>query len=65
MAVVLSTKFFPSDNPVTSFLSTLGTFAAGFVIRPLGALIFGELGDIVGRKIALWLHFSLWEYLLF
>ncbi|WP_282786823.1 MFS transporter [Flavobacterium croceum] len=52
LAVVLSTKFFPSDNPVTSFLSTLGTFAAGFVIRPLGALIFGELGDIVGRKIA-------------
>lgn len=50
LAVVLSTKFFPSDNPTAAFLSTLATFAAGFVVRPFGALFFGRLGDIVGRK---------------
>ena len=50
LAVVISTKFFPSDNPTAAFLSTLATFAAGFVVRPFGALFFGRLGDIVGRK---------------
>lgn len=50
LAVVLSTKFFPSDNPTAAFLSTLATFAAGFVVRPFGALFFGRLGDIIGRK---------------
>nr|WP_317631926.1 MFS transporter [uncultured Flavobacterium sp.] len=50
LAVVISTKFFPADNPTAAFLSTLATFAAGFVVRPFGALFFGRLGDIVGRK---------------
>lgn len=50
LAVVISTKFFPSDNPVAAFLSTLATFAAGFVVRPFGALFFGRLGDLIGRK---------------
>ncbi|MTH15126.1 MFS transporter [Flavobacterium sp. LC2016-01] len=50
LAVVISTKFFPSDNPAAAFLSTLATFAAGFVVRPFGALFFGRLGDIIGRK---------------
>jgi MFS family permease len=50
LAVVLSTKFFPADNPTAAFLSTLATFAAGFVVRPFGALFFGRLGDLVGRK---------------
>lgn len=50
LAVVISTKFFPTDNPTAAFLSTLATFAAGFVVRPFGALFFGRLGDIIGRK---------------
>ncbi|QNL49980.1 MHS family MFS transporter [Olivibacter sp. SDN3] len=50
LAVIISTKFFPSDNPTAAFLSTLATFAAGFVVRPFGALFFGRLGDIIGRK---------------
>lgn len=50
LAIVISTKFFPADNPTAAFLSTLATFAAGFVVRPFGALFFGRLGDIVGRK---------------
>ncbi len=50
LAIIISTKFFPPDNPTAAFLSTLATFAAGFVVRPFGALFFGRLGDIIGRK---------------
>ncbi|MCW4467941.1 MHS family MFS transporter [Flavobacterium sp. MFBS3-15] len=50
LAVVISTKFFPDGNPTAAFLSTLATFAAGFVVRPFGALFFGRLGDVIGRK---------------
>lgn len=50
LAVIIATKFFPQDNPTAAFLSTLATFAAGFVVRPFGALFFGRLGDIIGRK---------------
>ena len=50
LALILSEQFFPKTNPTAAFLSTLATFAAGFVVRPFGALVFGRLGDIVGRK---------------
>ena len=50
LATIISTKFFPSVNQTTALLSTLATFAAGFVVRPFGALFFGRLGDIIGRK---------------
>jgi len=50
LATIISEKFFPSTNPTTAFLATLATFAAGFIVRPFGALFFGRLGDIVGRK---------------
>lgn len=50
LATVLATKFFPEGNPTAAFLSTLATFAAGFVVRPFGALFFGRLGDLIGRK---------------
>src|SRR5690606_14980277 len=50
LAKVISTKFFPQDNPTAAFLSTLATFAAGFIVRPFGALFFGRLGDLIGRK---------------
>lgn len=50
LAVVLADKFFPKENPTAAFLSTLATFAAGFVVRPFGALFFGRLGDLIGRK---------------
>lgn len=50
LAVVISTKFFPAGNPTAAFLATLATFAVGFVVRPFGALFFGRLGDIIGRK---------------
>jgi MFS family permease len=50
LATLIATKFFPQTNPTAAFLSTLATFAAGFVVRPFGALFFGRLGDLVGRK---------------
>ncbi|QEC52522.1 putative MFS family arabinose efflux permease [Anseongella ginsenosidimutans] len=50
LATILATKFFPEDNPTAGFLSTLALFAVGFVVRPFGAIVFGRLGDIAGRK---------------
>ncbi len=50
LATIISTQFFPKENPTAAFLSTLATFAAGFVVRPFGALFFGRLGDLIGRK---------------
>ena len=50
LATILSIQFFPKENPTSAFLSTLATFAAGFIVRPFGALFFGRLGDIIGRK---------------
>lgn len=47
---IIAVKFFPSENPTAGFLAALATFAAGFVVRPFGALVFGRLGDLVGRK---------------
>ncbi len=50
LAKEISVQFFPSDNPTAAFLATLATFAAGFIVRPFGALFFGRLGDLIGRK---------------
>ena len=50
LATVLATQFFPNTNPTAALLSTLATFAAGFIVRPFGALVFGRLGDLIGRK---------------
>ncbi|MCE2790369.1 MAG: MHS family MFS transporter [Saprospiraceae bacterium] len=50
LAPIIATQFFPQNNPTAALLSTLATFAAGFVVRPFGALFFGRLGDMVGRK---------------
>ncbi|HZS93901.1 MAG TPA: MFS transporter, partial [Chloroflexota bacterium] len=52
-APVLASLFFPSDNAVVSLLSTFGVFAVGFLARPLGAILFGHVGDTLGRKTAL------------
>jgi MFS family permease len=50
LATVLASQFFPKTNPTAALLSTLATFAAGFIVRPFGALVFGRLGDMIGRK---------------
>jgi MFS family permease len=50
LATVLAVKFFEKTHPVAALLSTIALFTAGFLIRPLGAFLFGWLGDRVGRK---------------
>jgi MFS family permease len=50
LAAILSVKFFEQSNPVAALLSTIALFTAGFLIRPLGAFLFGWMGDRVGRK---------------
>ncbi len=50
LAKTISTEFFPEGNATAALLSTLAIFAAGFIVRPFGALVFGRLGDIFGRK---------------
>jgi MFS family permease len=50
LAVLLGTLFFPVGNPTAALLASLVTFGAGFGVRPLGAVIFGVLGDKIGRK---------------
>ncbi|MEJ7729536.1 MAG: MFS transporter [Polyangiaceae bacterium] len=52
LATILAGHFFPKDNPTAAFLSTLATFATGFLVRPFGAIVFGRIGDLVGRKYA-------------
>jgi len=50
LAALIAAQFFSSLNHTTAFVFALLTFAAGFIVRPIGALVFGRLGDLVGRK---------------
>ena len=50
LAPILSKQFFPEEAGTAALLSTLAIFAAGFIVRPFGALVFGRLGDLIGRK---------------
>jgi MFS family permease len=52
LATVLSLKFYPPGNDTFALIAYLATFAVGFLVRPFGALFFGRLGDLVGRRIA-------------
>ncbi|MGR4891339.1 MFS transporter [Sphingopyxis sp. LARHCG72] len=50
LATIISAQFFSGVNETTGFIFALGAFAAGFAVRPFGALVFGRIGDLVGRK---------------
>jgi len=50
LATILSVQFFSGVNETTGFILALAAFAAGFAVRPLGAVVFGRIGDLVGRK---------------
>src|SRR5580692_7450473 len=52
LAPVLSVKFYPPGNDTFALIAYLATFAVGFLVRPFGALFFGRMGDLVGRRIA-------------
>src|ERR671925_2154800 len=50
LAPFFASLFFPSGNQTAALLGAFGAYAAGFLVRPFGALIFGRIGDLVGRK---------------
>lgn len=52
LAVFFSTLFFPTGHPTAALLASLATFGAGFAVRPFGAIVFGRVGDLIGRKYA-------------
>ena len=52
-ASVIGHQFFPAADPATSLIAAFGAFAAGFLVRPIGGLVFGRIGDLVGRQRAL------------
>ena len=52
LSTIISPLFFPATDPLTSFLVTLLTFWIGFAVRPFGAVVFGRVGDLIGRKYA-------------
>src|SRR5246500_4603283 len=52
LTAVLALKFYPTGNDTFAYVAYLATFAVGFVVRPFGALFFGRIGDLVGRKYA-------------
>lgn len=53
LASIIGSRFFPTDDPANSIIAAFGAFAAGFLARPLGGLLFGPLGDLVGRSHAM------------
>src|SRR5215468_12239162 len=52
LAIYLTPLFYPTENQTFAYIAYLATFAVGFVVRPFGALFFGRIGDLVGRKYA-------------
>jgi len=52
-AAVIGRRFFPAEDPIASLLAAFGVFAAGLFMRPFGSLVFGHIGDKMGRKAAL------------
>src|SRR5271156_6257164 len=52
LAATLSLKFYPPGNDTFAYIAYLATFAVGFLVRPFGALFFGRIGDLIGRKYA-------------
>jgi MHS family proline/betaine transporter-like MFS transporter len=52
-ATVIGSLFFPAKDPTSSLIAAFGVFAAGFLMRPLGSLVFGHVGDKLGRRLAL------------
>src|ERR1700685_4874367 len=52
LAAILGPKFYPPGNDPFAYIAYLATFAVGFLVRPFGALFFGRIGDLVGRKYA-------------
>ena len=59
LAAILALKFYPPGNETFAYIAYLATFAVGFLVRPFGALFFGRIGDLVGRKYAFLMTLSI------
>ncbi len=59
LALFFSQHFFPAGDPTIAFIASLGIFWTGFVVRPFGAIVFGHLGDLIGRKFTFMLTLGL------
>jgi MFS family permease len=59
LGVFIAPLFYPANNPAIGFLVFLATFATGFAVRPFGAIVFGRVGDLIGRKYAFLVTLSL------
>src|SRR5258707_6286026 len=59
LAAVLSPKFYPPGNETFQYVAYLATFAVGFLVRPFGALLFGRIGDLIGRRYAFLVRLSI------
>src|SRR3981081_3828530 len=55
----LAPLFFPNDNPTLQLIAAFTAYAAGFLVRPFGAVVFGRIGDVIGRKYAFLLTISI------
>jgi MHS family proline/betaine transporter-like MFS transporter len=53
VATIIARNFFPPGDDVAALLATFAVFGVGFVIRPLGAIVIGRIGDVKGRKVAM------------
>src|SRR5438445_9441682 len=53
LAPIIAPLFYPPENQTFAYIAYLATFAVGFVVRPFGALFFGRIGDLIGRKYGL------------
>lgn len=58
-APIIARQFFPTENPVNAILATFGVLAAGYLMRPLGGILIGHVGDRAGRRVALMLSIAL------
>ena len=61
-APIIGAQFFPSEDKMASILSAFGVFAAGYLVRPLGGMVFGSIGDRLGRKKALQLSVAMMAF---
>src|SRR5262249_41866457 len=59
LATIMAANFFPKGNDAAALLLPLATFGTGFAVRPFGALVFGRIGDLIGRKYAFILTVSI------
>src|SRR5687767_10430777 len=59
LALIMSERFFPSGDPTWALIQTWALFATGFIVRPFGALVFGRVGDLIGRKYAFMVTLSI------